>query len=81
MNIHQGIPPTAPQAPLFDLQGQHYSFVQFNEDIRAVANDFSLGDNITGAVVVADNGEYTEIWATESQRPFDISAIYVKVKG
>lgn len=81
MNIHQGIPPAAPQAPLFDLQGQQYAFVNFEEDIQAVANDFSLGDDITGAVVENNNGEYTEVWVTESPRPFDLSAIYVKVKG
>lgn len=48
---------------LADLQGDEYTFIQSQEDIRHIVDDYAGGKkgDITGAVVKAINGEYGEI--------------------
>ncbi len=63
---------------LNDLQGNEYIFLQNDGDILDVASEFAtdFAEDITGAVVKMGNGEYLEVWLTESSRPFELSAIY-----
>lgn len=54
--------------------------VQIKTDIRQIADDYAGGNgNITGAVVEVMNGEYKEVWVTQSSRPFESKAVYKRV--
>ncbi len=63
---------------LNDLQGNEYIFLQNDGDILDVASEFAtdFAEDITGAVVKMGNGEYLEVWLTESSRPYELQAIY-----
>jgi hypothetical protein len=62
--------------------GREYDMVQNDMDLRELRNHVgnrfwrnNWGD-VTGAFVKVGNGEYDEIWVTESSRPYDNSAMY-----
>lgn len=65
--------------PLSELQDDGYTFVQLEADLRQIVEDYAGGINITGAVVKIGDGEYEEVWVTESSRPFELSAMYEKL--
>ncbi len=69
---------TAQTKQLNDLQGNEYIFLQNDGDILDVASEFvtDFAEDITGAVVKMGEGEYTEVWLTESSKPYLLSAIY-----
>ncbi len=69
---------TAQTKQLNDLQGNEYTFLQNDGDILDIASEFvtEFAEDITGAVVKVGDGEYLEVWLTESSRPFELSAIY-----
>jgi hypothetical protein len=59
-----------------------FTFVQMEDDIRAIADNYAGGNpDITGAVVLAKDGEFEKIWVTESARPFELCAAYTQIKG
>ena len=66
---------------LVALQGIEGDLVLLSQDIAAVLN--SIGSNetdITGAVVVVGDGEYSEVWLTDSSRPYHVNALYWRVR-
>ncbi|QDL56432.1 hypothetical protein [Rhodoferax aquaticus] len=66
---------------LSELQGDKYTFVQSVEDIEQVTKIVGAADPaVTGAVVQAENGEFLEIWLSESSRPFELAADYTRVR-
>ena len=67
--------------PLSELQGDDFELITDSQEIAELCRYF-VGvispDNITGAVVSIDEYEadYSEVYVTESNRPFDLNAIY-----
>ena len=65
-------------AYLDDIEGD---LVLDSQDIAAVLE--SIGSNetdITGAVVQLVDGEYLEVWLTDSSRPYHVNALYWRVR-
>jgi len=63
---------------LSELQSYLYTYLQSEDDIQQIATDFNAGE-ITGAVVKMGDGEYSEVWVTDSSRPFELKAEYRKI--
>ena len=68
----------ADSACLDDIEGD---LVLDSQDIAAVLE--SIGSNetdITGAVVQLVDGEYLEVWLTDSSRPYHVNALYWRMR-
>lgn len=65
---------------LRQLQGEKYTLIQTSQDLDAVLDyvgiDPEYREDITGAVVEVLDGEYGEVWFTESAAYYDLSAMY-----
>ena len=48
-------------------------------DLRWLREHRPIGNNVTGALTIASDGEYLEVWATESHRPCAASAEFARV--
>jgi hypothetical protein len=61
-------------------EDEGYIFLQYSQDIESVCEfvglDKEYSKDITGAVVVALDGDYEAVWLSESSRPYDISSTY-----
>ncbi len=66
-----------PQRHLFDLQDARYVFTTDSTDLAALHGYTDL--DISGAVLDIREGDYREIWVTESNRPYELTARYVRV--
>lgn len=65
---------------LADLQGSDYKFADKHEDIQSIVEPYCNDpEDVTGVVVKMDNANYAEVWVTESSRPFETQAAYVRV--
>lgn len=65
---------------LRQLQDEKYTFIQNDTDLAAVLDCVGISpeyrEDITGALVEVSDGEYGEVWLTESCAPYDLSASY-----
>lgn len=65
---------------LRDLQDEKYMLLQNSQDIQACLEHVGMPkeyhDDITGIVAAIAEGEYDEIYFTESYRPYDFYALY-----
>lgn len=61
------------------LQDDKYTFLQNSQDINALCDYYPILDreNITGAIVLVEDGEYSEVYITESNRPYELEADYI----
>ena len=51
-----------------------------SQDIVAVLESIGYDEpDITGAVVVVGDGEYSEVWLTDASRPWLVDALYWRV--
>jgi len=75
-------------AKLEELKKSKYSYSDLSQEIEAtleyanknVVNDiFGDAEEITGVVTKVGEAEYLEIWATDDNRPFDLTARYYKI--
>lgn len=64
-----------------------YQLMLDSQDIEAVADyisgylsemEYEISD-ITGVIALVGDGDYDEVWVTESSRPFSVSAVYERV--
>ena len=62
------------------LQGEKYTLIQNDRDIASTLDYIGLPhefyQDITGAVIWAHDGEYAEVWLTESGAWYDLSSQY-----
>ena len=60
------------------LQDEKYMLLTDSQDIDDVCSDFPELDRtaITGALVVLGDGDYDEVWVTESSTPYSVYADY-----
>ena len=62
------------------LQDEKYTLIQTDYDLADLLDNVGLKaeyrEDITGAIVWAHDGEYVEVWFTESAAWFDLSAMY-----
>jgi hypothetical protein len=61
---------------LSELDG---TLVLDSQELEPIEESIPFHQFITGAVVKTSEGDYTEVWITESNRPFDTNTIYEKV--
>jgi len=68
------------------LQDDRFTFIQDSQELSDFENEVDMLDwwdadldRATGALVSADDGEIVEMWMTDSSRPFDLGAQYVRV--
>ena len=63
-----------------NLQDKKYIYVSDSQEVREICNDAGLNADdtrhIAAAVVAIGDGEYTEIWLTESTHPYLLSTTY-----
>ncbi len=72
---------------LSELQDDRYALIQSQSDLEDVllsqpnvqSRKLYVPDNVSGAIVATSDGDYDEIWLTESSRYFDLNADYVRV--
>ena len=65
-------------AYLDDIEGD---LVLDSQDIAAVLESIGGTEtDITGAVVVVGDGDYLEVWLTDSNRPYHVNALYWRVR-
>lgn len=66
----------------FALQRDGLQLVTDSQDVRAVVDSLSAAeldaaglhaDDVSGALVAAADGDYSEVWITEGARPFDLT--------
>jgi hypothetical protein len=66
---------------LRNLSDEKYTLVLDSQDVSQIARDVGLPaewiSDITGAVVAICDGDYDEIWLTESSKPYDLRAEFV----
>ena len=59
---------------LDEIEGE---LVLDSQDIAAVLESIgSKETDITGAVVVVGDGDYSAVWLTDSSRPYHVNALY-----
>lgn len=73
-------------AYLSDLSDSKYQLLLDSQDVAAVLEsiavpeDFDLiVEELTGLVVFAADGEYKEVWATDSSKPYHINSSYTQL--
>lgn len=64
---------------LRQLQDEKYTLVQNDVDLASFVDNLGLSEfaeDITGMVIEVIDGEYGEVWLTESNAYYDLSAAY-----
>lgn len=58
--------------------GMNYAMVSDSQEIQALCENFTFlpADEITGALLNIKDGDYGEVYVTESSRPYSLDAIY-----
>jgi hypothetical protein len=63
-----------------DLQGDDLELIQNDSDLQALLDNVSFPKKyrqyITGAIVGIEDGDYTQVWLTESGAYYSLSATY-----
>jgi predicted hydrocarbon binding protein len=64
--------------PLAELDGAGMNFALDSQVINELREYFKVLDleDITGMVYTLGDGDYSEVYVTESSRPYDLQAIY-----
>lgn len=64
--------------PASELEGEEFSLLLNSQDIDDLLAYFPMLEfqNITGALVSIGDGDYGEVYVTESSRPYDLNSIY-----
>jgi hypothetical protein len=70
-----------------ELDDSRYALLTDLGDVRRLLSDIypartarELEPTITGALVAAEDGDYTEVWLTECGQPYTIYAEYCRVR-
>ena len=62
---------------LVELQNIDGQLLTDSQDITAVLESIGCTESdISGAVVVVDDGDYSAVWLTDSSRPYHVNALY-----
>lgn len=71
---------------LSDLSDDKYQLVLDSQDLDAVLTIVHVPDefdllieDVTGLVVYAAEGEYVEVWATDSSKPYHVNSRYIQL--
>ncbi len=63
-----------------ELQDERYTAVWDSQDVLTVCESVGLSAedaaSITAAIVEVLDGEYGEVWLSESNAPYDLTAVY-----
>jgi hypothetical protein len=63
-----------------DITGDDYVYVTDSQDLESLHHNLPVcPDGMTGALVATEDGDYTEVWVTESSRPYSVNAIYERI--
>jgi hypothetical protein len=68
---------------LAELNGEGYQLITDSQELDEICQHSGVRkyrEDINGAVVLVGDGEYLEVYLTESNRPFDITATYERAK-
>src|SRR3990167_10132171 len=71
-----------PGTTLRHLLSNKYTYVTESQDLEAIIGYFGLtkyAEDITGAIVEINNGEYINAYFTESSQPYNLSSFYAHV--
>lgn len=66
------------------LQRESLHFFDDSQEVEAVCDALGLdADDVTGVVVEVGDGDYREVWTTDSARPWALAASYTcrRVEG
>ena len=65
-----------------DLQGSKYTLLTDSQDLDALCDYYPIIDRdlITGAIVAVEDGDYSEVYITESDKPYEIYADYMSLE-
>jgi hypothetical protein len=57
-----------------------YQFITDSQEVKAVlANLYTDGTEYTALMVSIRDGDYNEVWGSESRRPYEVTAQYEKL--
>ena len=61
-----------------ELQNERYTLILDSQDLDSLCEYFPIlpREDITGAIVTVVDGEYNEVYLTESSRPYELNADY-----
>ena len=63
-----------------DITGEDYMLILDSQDLESLHHSVpTCPDEMTGALVIVDDGDYVEVWATESSRPYSVNATYERI--
>lgn len=63
-----------------DITGEEYVYVTDSQDLESLHHNIpTCPDDMTGALVLVANGDYSEVWVTESSRPYSVNAMYERI--
>lgn len=64
--------------PCSKLDSPDFILLTDSQDLKALCDYLSFlpCENITGALVKINDGDYSEVYITEWSRPYDLTAIY-----
>ena len=71
------------QAQAQELTAREYTYITDGQELAPILEYLAIPQddaaNITAAFVVQENGDYSEIWITESSRPWAANAEYFMI--
>lgn len=63
--------------PASEIQGGEFQLLTDSQDLNDLYRYFPvIPDDFTGAIVSVGDGDYSEVYVTESSRPYSLDAIY-----
>ncbi len=63
-----------------DITGDEFVYVSDSQDLESLHHSIpALPDGMTAAFVLIEDGDYAEVWVTESSRPYSVNAIYERI--
>ena len=63
-----------------ELTDPRFQGVWDSQDLEEITDYFGLKETPTGALVIAAESDYDEVWLTYSSRPYDFRTMYEKIE-
>ena len=63
----------------FGFRTEH-TYVSDSQDLESLHHNLPVcPDGMTGAFIAVEDGDYAEVWVTESSRPYSVNAVYERI--
>ena len=66
--------------PASEITGEDFVYLSDSQDLESLHHSIPVcPDGMTGALVRIGDGDYAEVWVTESSRPYSVNAMYERI--